>query len=325
MAVAPLPASIEIADLRRVETSALAEVFRSEEQDWASSLHWDFGPAAELLQRNIEAGNLPGYVALSGGRAVGYCFFVYEGDKGLLGGLYALPEIDEPGGDIRRLLALHALETLENTPHLRRIEAQLIHFRDTPTRSLFEDHSFEVFPRLFLYRTLEEFSQTRESKRGTPEDWTLVPWTHDFDALADVIADAYDGHVDSRLNDQYSSPEGALRFLQNIVTFPGCGVFLQQGSLRAVDTTTGRWQGIVMTSEVAPKIAHVTQICVRQSRRGRGMGRSLLIESLRRLKGMGFEGVSLTVTASNRSAVQLYRDLGFTALKEFDAYARDLR
>ena len=324
MAVAPLPASVEITDLRRVERFTLAEVFRSEEQEWANNLHWDFAPSSELLQRNIEAGNLPGFVALSGGRAVGYCFFVYEGNKGLLGGLYALPEFDEPGGDIRRRLALHALETLENVPHLQRIEAQLIHFRDSQTRSLFEEHSFDVFPRLFLYRTLEDFSKTREVEGDAPEDWTIAPWSHDFDALADVIADAYDGHVDSRLNDQYSSREGARRFLQNIITFPGCGVFLERSSLRAVDTASGRWQGVVMTSEVAPRVAHVTQICVRQSRRGQGVGRGLLIQSLRRLKEMGFKGVSLTVTASNQRAVQLYRDLGFATLKEFDAYSRNL-
>ena len=33
------------------------------------------------------------------------------------------------------------------------------------------------------------------------------------------------GHIDASINDQYRSLHGSLRFLHNIVRFPGCGVF----------------------------------------------------------------------------------------------------
>ncbi len=47
-------------------------------------------------------------------------------------------------------------------------------------------------------------------------------------------------------------------------------------------------------------------------------------ETLDLLAAQGYEGVSLTVTAENHSAVRLYRDLDFHVIKEFTAYAHNL-
>ncbi len=57
---------------------------------------------------------------------------------------------------------------------------------------------------------------------------------------------------------------------------------------------------------------------------GRGLGRQLMQETLRLLAAKGYEGVSLTVTAENHSAIRLYRDLDFRVTKEFTAYAHNL-
>ena len=47
----------------------------------------------------------------------------------------------------------------------------------------------------------------------------------DFTAAGHLIAHAYEGHLDAIINDQYRSVAGSLRFLHNIVRFPGCGLF----------------------------------------------------------------------------------------------------
>ncbi len=44
----------------------------------------------------------------------------------------------------------------------------------------------------------------------------------------------------------------------------------------------------------------------------------------RLLAAKGYEGVSLTVTAENHSAIRLYRDLDFRVTKEFTACAHNL-
>ena len=55
-----------------------------------------------------------------------------------------------------------------------------------------------------------------------------------------------------------------------------------------------------------------------------GLGRQLMQETLDLLAAKGYEGVSLTVTAENHSAVRLYRDLDSHVIKEFTAYAHNL-
>ncbi|MBI4466710.1 MAG: GNAT family N-acetyltransferase, partial [Acidobacteria bacterium] len=74
----------------------------------------------------------------------------------------------------------------------------------------------------------------------------------------------------------------------------------------------------------APGIAHVTQLCIAPDRQGHVLGRYLMDASLEGLRGRGYRGVSLTVTAENESAVRLYRRLRFDVIKGFAAFARTL-
>lgn len=331
MALASMPSTVEVVDLRHLKSSDLTELFLDEEQAWKEQLHWDYRPSSEMLRRHIDAKNLAGYAALAGGTVAGYCFFLYETRKGLLGDLFVRPEFETAGAageeSITILLLQSALETLLNTPHLARIEAQLISSGGESVRGLFEDRKFEIFPRLFMYRAFMDGARFPSPARqpGQPEGCEVRPWQNNFDEMAGLIVDAYTNHVDSRLNDQYSDRKGARKFLQNIVTFPGCGSFRGEFSLLAVESSTGRLLGALLISEVATRVAHITQVCVRRGQQGKGIGRWLMEKSLQQLQEAGFRGVSLTVTALNENAVGLYRQLGFTTLKEFDAYARNLR
>lgn len=319
MAVAPRLAAFEILDLRLVRAAALAALFEEERQHWETELHWDYRPSVELLRRHIDAHTLPGYVALRAGQVAGYCFFVYEEHKGLLGDLYVLEAWRGEG--VAALLLEHALDTLEESPVVRRIEAQLLPFGLEPLEPLFTGRGYRVFPRLFMYCPLE--------RGGLPAERTparaLRPWRErDFEPLAELIVAAYAGHVDSQINDHYGSREGALRFLQNIVVFPGCGVFQPEWSLVAPQAGGGL-VGAILASEVAPGVSHITQICVRREWQRRGLGRRLLAASLERAAARGCTGVSLTVTAANHPAVALYQRFGFRVLKQFSAFTRTLR
>jgi len=135
-----------------------------------------------------------------------------------------------------------------------------------------------------------------------------------------LIAAAYDGHIDSRINDQYRSPAGARRFLHNIVQYPGCGTFYRPASYAAFDALSGRMCGVSLASIVAPDTGHITQICVTPSARGTGTGHELLRNSLTTLREMGCTSASLTVTAANEDAVRLYERVGFTTVRQFTAY-----
>ncbi len=334
MAVARQFSAFEVVDLRTLGGQPLRALFEEEEREWRTALHWDYRPSVEMIRKHIEAHTLPGYAALEQGEVAGYCFFVYEDDKGLLGDLYvpAHYRTERPyGGEagIATLLAERALETLERAPGLRRIEAQLIPFGLEPLEPVFEARGFERHLRLFLHRTLTPAGR-RESERvlgrATVNGQAVVlqEWNDGyFEPMAGLIVEAYAGHVDSRINDHYQHNAGALRFLKNVVLFPGCGVFLPHTSLVAVEAAGGRLLGAVLCSQVARGVAHITQICVRPEWQGNGLGHRLLTAAMTRLAAHGTSRVSLTVTAGNRPAVNLYNQLGFETLKEFYAFARE--
>ena len=330
MAVAPRLSPFEVLDLRMLRASALAELFEEERRHWETELRWDYASSVELLRRHIDTHSLPGYVALWQGRVAGYCFFVYEDQKGLLGDLYVLaahrgspPRREGERGPIATALLEHALETLEQSPVVQRVEAQLLAFGLEPLEPLFRARGYRIFPRLFMLKELQRGVPARAPQPpGAP---VVRPWQEsDFDAAADLIVSAYQEHIDSEINDHYSHSSGALRFLKNIVLFPGCGVFRAGWSFVA-EGDRGRLEGAVLVSEVAHGVAHITQLCVRPESQKRGLGRRLMEASLASAAASGCSGVSLTVTAENRSAVNLYRGLGFTVLKEFSAFTRTIR
>ena len=81
----------------------------------------------------------------------------------------------------------------------------------------------------------------------------LTRWSTDFyQAAAELIHACYLGHIDARINDQYRSLHGSLRFLHNIVRFPGCGVFDADASWVLRDRRTGALVGNVALLPRAP-------------------------------------------------------------------------
>jgi [ribosomal protein S18]-alanine N-acetyltransferase len=57
--------------------------------------------------------------------------------------------------------------------------------------------------------------------------------------------------------------------------------------------------------------SHLLNIAVHPARRGRGIGRALLSECIRRAAGAGASRVFLEVRAGNEAAQRLYRSMGF--------------
>jgi ribosomal protein S18 acetylase RimI-like enzyme len=197
------------------------------------------------------------------------------------------------------------------------VEAQLILLGERGPNAPHPEHlaSFERnFMALDLKRgcTLEPATVRR---RIHLERWAA----YHQEGAAQLIAAAYEGHIDGQINDQYRSVEGARRFLYNIVQFPGCGAFFQPASFVAFDMETGRLCGLSLASRISPNAGHITQVCVSPAVRGTGTGYELLRHSAGMLREHGMKGVSLTVTAANQSAVELYERMGFQTMRRFRA------
>jgi ribosomal protein S18 acetylase RimI-like enzyme len=65
----------------------------------------------------------------------------------------------------------------------------------------------------------------------------------------------------------------------------------------------------------------VGQLAVAQDERGRGLGRALLLEAMRRYIAAGASSLGLGVMAENRKALRLYQDVGLEIEREWQFYA----
>jgi ribosomal protein S18 acetylase RimI-like enzyme len=310
---------VEILDLRHFSSVDLRPLLDDETRAWGSLLSWDYHGSAEMILRYVDAKILPGYAAIERGRIFGYSFFVYEGSKGVVGDLFVANGGRFPNAhEVEIKLLTHVIETLQQSPGIHRVEAQLLAHETGRVARPFLDQGFQRHPRLFMVLNLRGTVSP-----GLPPhpEVEIRRWTEaDYQPAAAVITAAYRGHVDAQINDQYHTLAGSLRFLNNIVRFPGCGLFDAESSYAAVDRKAKNLIGLILCSRVRGDVGHVTQVCVLPEYRSRGIGESLLAATSRDLIKRGFSMLSLTVTEANAGAVALYRRLNFESKRVFDAF-----
>ncbi len=310
---------MEILDLRHFSSVDLRPLLDDEARVWANLLSWDYSGSAEMILRYVDAKILPGYAAIERGRIFGYTFFVYEGSKGVVGDLFVTNGNRLPNPrEVELKLLTHVIETLQQSPGIHRVEAQLLAHEAGSVARPFLDQGFQRHPRLFM---VLEIGNIPPPTPATHPEVEIRRWTEaDYQPAAAVITAAYRGHVDAQINDQYHTLAGSLRFLNNIVRFPGCGLFDVEASFAAIDRKARNLIGLILCSRVRGDVGHVTQVCVLPEYRSHGIGESLLAATVGSLRKRGFSMLSLTVTEANTRAVALYRRLNFDSKRVFDAF-----
>jgi ribosomal protein S18 acetylase RimI-like enzyme len=313
---------VEILDLRHFASADLRPLLEEESSLWIESLAWDYSSSADMILRYLDAKILPGYAALERGRLLGYCFFVYEGNKGVVGDLYASSSGNHTTAspaEVENRLVEHVIATLQQSPGIHRIEAQLLIHGSGEAAAPFVQEGFRRYPRLFMKLPLRQ--PAPNPGRPLPPGIEIRRWSdQDYQPAAGLITAAYRGHIDSDINDQYRTVTGSLRFLNNIIRFPGCGVFDEASSFVAFHRPTHSNIGLILCSRVKDDAGHVTQVCLLPEYRRHGIGEHLIAATRDVLRSRGFALLTLTVTQANERAVQLYERLGFSLSRVFDAF-----
>ncbi len=325
--------SIEVLDLRHFAAPLLRPLLEAEGDLWRQRLHWDYRTSAKLLMQYLDSHMLPGYVAMEGGQVTGYAFCVYEESKAVIGDVFALscapPDAESssdspfspeamPAREVEETLLRHLFETLQNSPHVDRIESQLLLHPSDSHAEAFRRAGFEVYRRYFMIQSLAGIWAT--ARPELPSGLELRPWRDDdLNAAGRLISEAYMGHPDSLINDQYRSPNGSLRFLHNIVRYSGCGAFSAQVSHVVIDKHSRDLVALVLGSRVSTQSGHITQLCVRPRYRRHGLARLLLTSAAAGFLRLGVSEISLTVTEANSNAIDLYRSEGYECVHTFDA------
>jgi ribosomal protein S18 acetylase RimI-like enzyme len=282
---------------------------------WLRELDWDFSKSADLVRRFVDMRALSGSALVEHGQVLGYMYYVLEDDKGLIGDLYVRRDARDIG--LEDTLIEAALEPMMAIPGVTRIESQLMLLPHDPNYAVPFPQFAGMYARNFMRIDLTRGDLCKGNIRRPVyfERWI----DHYNGAAAQLIADAYAGHTDSRINDQYRNVAGARKFLYNIVQYPGCGAFYKPASYAAFEPLDGRLCGVSLASLVAEGIGHITQICVSPTVRGTGIGHELLRLSLTALRDAGCRSATLTVTSANEDAVTLYERVGFETVRYFSA------
>jgi ribosomal protein S18 acetylase RimI-like enzyme len=313
---------LEILDLRHFSARQLRPLLETESRVWEQRLRWNYQSSTELLLQYLDSRILPGFVALDRGRICGFTFCVYEGQKAVVGDAFAIANEPAQVIQITQLLLHHLLQLLQHSPTIQRVESQLLLYDAGSIDGPFLASGFTMYPRLFMEYDLPPHLPAHAS--DLPPHIELLSWSSDhYQAAAELIHESYLGHIDARINDQYCSLHGSLRFLHNIVRFPGCGVFDPDASWVLRDKSNGALIGMLLCSRVASDVAHITQLCVATPYRGQRLGLALLVHCVHHLIRSGFAAITLTVTEANHQAVKLYQDSGFFVRHRFDAMVLD--
>ena len=151
-----------------------------------------------------------------------------------------------------------------------------------------------------------------------PSEIGISPWRdYDLEAAAQLTAYSYQNTIDREISFSYQSVQGCRDFLSNLIVKPGCGTFLRNTSFTAWHRPSKEMVGFVLTSCVSPTNGHIPQILVSPRYQGKGIGSYLLNHAIVALRSNQYRTVSLTVTAGNTSALDLYQRFHFGILLRF--------
>jgi ribosomal protein S18 acetylase RimI-like enzyme len=315
-------------DVRQLRVQQFQPLLEAESRAWLDDLHWDYAPSSRLVSSYLQDKRLSGFALVENDLAQAYCLYFREGSKGLIGTLFEQSGNSRPDAAVN--LLGKAIDTLGGFADIRRIEAQLPHFRLDQIGPYFRSRAFQSYLRQFMAfrlgisapnRQTDPFRTGQPGQNETAGDFVFQPWErkHDREA-AHLIYHVYRSHIDAAVNDQYCSIAGTTRLVESIVRHRGCGDYLPQASIAAIHRSTGKLAGILGLTAVRPGTAHIPQIAVGTGYQGIGLGRAMLRTAFEMLVRAGFCEVSLTVTALNSGAVRLYERAGFRTFREFGAF-----
>ncbi|GAB6166448.1 GNAT family N-acetyltransferase [Thermostilla marina] len=173
------------------------------------------------------------------------------------------------------------------------------------------------------YRMEIAVAQVRLPRPRLPRGYRFIPWHPDLiEQHAWVKHLSFRNEIDANVFACFLEYDRCLRLMREIASRSG---FLPQATwliAREEDVEIPRHgpaaikycatiQGILND----PELGGIQNVGVLPEERCRGLGRALLLQSLRGFQDAGARRVYLEVTAENEGAIRLYRRLGFKTTK----------
>ena len=298
--------------LAEVSARDIRALLDEESEHWADELLWDYGDVSSAVASGVERRALTGFLLQDGGRCVGYCYYMLDAGRAIVGSLYAAAGFRGQGLEEGLLEAVIA--QAQGHPHNDRVECQTLFSTAPAADSRFCRAGFESRTRHYLVRPLDEPLEVPRHGfrlRAVRRD--------DLAVAARIVHASHQGSLDAALNLTYASPAYCRGFVETLALRAGCGRFDPEASFLAEDG--GSPVGVILSSHLSGSNGHVCQVSVAPDAQGAGLGSVLMASALAAFRRQGLATASLSVTFDNTRAYALYRKLGFRLRKEFGAHA----
>lgn len=284
-----------LVDWGPLPAETLAPLYRAEASRWRAALAWDTTATWATIESARITWGLPGLVCRdTAGEIRGWAYFMRHNDRVELGGL----------------VSDSAEATAALVDGVSREGARLGGFVYAGAIGL---HEALAARRVTCDRYAYLVRPTAGVPAHRPTD-AVRPWTpQDLHPTAALLRDAYgaSGHLfagDGSLDEW-------LAYVQNLVTFAGCGQL--RPDLSGVIDAEGCVTAVALVTELASDTAHLAQLAVDPQQRRSGLGHTLLADALRAAHAAGFARMSLLASDSNTAARRLYDNWEFKERGEF--------
>ena len=296
---------MRLIDWREADAATLAHIWTAQAARWAVHLSWDSAGNWADVEAQRRAGNLPGLILLDGATVVAWTFFLIHQDTLQIGAFEA------DSSEATRLLLDAVLSAIDE--EMTSSGAILFAFSAAPGLvPALVARGFETEPYLHLVREVSD-------ARPAPD---VLPWrAAAMPQLPSLMARAYGPPTVTRPFARRGLANEWEEYAGQLLGSAACGIFEPELSAASV-STDGVLDAAIVTTLVGPGTAHVAQIVVDPLRQGRGVGEAMLLEVLARTKRLGYDRVSLLVSAGNPNAVRLYTRLGFGETASFVSAGR---
>ena len=295
---------MRVIDWRAASAATVARLLGDEARWWRADLGWDLGPAFADVEPARASGQLPGLLVMDDdGGVAAWGFFTGDDDVVQIG---AMGATSVAGADLLIHTIVQAAEDVG--------ASAVVAFARPGLAGVAEALGSAGFA-MDVYRHLE--APTRHFRGFAAELRTCSE--ADFPHLPQLFERAY---RDSRELRPFA-PRGTARewatYVGQLLHTRGCGDFQVRAS---VVSGVAPLDGAALVTAIGDSTAHLAQLAVDPSARGRGLGQRLIEAAASSARARGFSSMTLLVSATNAAAQALYDRLGFSQTASFVAAVR---